>query len=143
MKTWKKHITYLYNVTYGGSMTLYKTTQMMFKKYSVKFNPTVIGTRFTDVRDLALERMQEGISIVGVVRDLVRPILDEYGIGGGLRATYLAFALALARHIMRQKGKVATKIADGLKSYYVTSYGLDPSICDEIIQVVVGWALPY
>jgi len=69
--------------------------------------------------------------------------LDEYGIGGGQRATYLAFGTALWRHVIRQKGKVATKTASGLKSYYVNAYGLDPSICDEIIQVIVGWMIPY
>jgi len=124
-------------------MPLYKTGIQMFKKYQAKYNPTVISTRFTDVRDVALERAQSGQIAVGTVRDLVRPVLDEYGITGGLRATYLAFALALWRHVIRTKGEGAKKIASGLKSYYVTAYGLDPSICDEIINVVVGWALPY
>jgi len=124
-------------------MGLYKTGLDMWKKYQAKFNPTVIGTRFTDIRDLALDRMQEGINLIAVARDLVRPILDEYGVSGGIRATYLAFATALLRHVIRQKGKVATKIAEGLKSYYTTAYDLDPSILDEIIQVIVGWAIPY
>jgi len=124
-------------------MPLYKTGLMMWRKYRAKFNPAVVGTRFTDVKDLALERMQEGINLVAVARDLVRPILDEYGVGGGLRATYFAFATALLRHVIRQKAKVATKTADGLKNYYVTAYDLDPAICDELIQVIVGWAIPY
>jgi len=115
----------------------------MFKKYQKKFNPTVIGTRFTDIQDLAFERAQSGLNMVGTVRDLVRPILDGYGITGGQRATYLAFGTALLRHVVRNKGESAKKIASGLKSYYVTAYGLDPSICDEIIQVVCGWAIPY
>jgi len=124
-------------------MPLYKTGIDMYRKYEKKFNPAVIGTRFTDVRDLALERMQAGINLIATARDLVRPILDEYGVAGGLRATYLAFGTALLRHVIRQKGKVATKTADGLKSYYTTTYDLDPDICDEIIQVIVGWAIPY
>jgi len=124
-------------------MPLYKTGLDMWKKYERKFNPTVVGTRFTDVRDLALERAQAGLNLVGVARDLVRPILDEYGITGGERATYLAFATALLRHIVRQKGKAASKYADGLKAYYVTTFGLDPKVLDEIIQVIVGWAIPY
>ena len=40
-------------------MALYRTGLDMFRKYEKKFNPTVIGTRFTDVRDLALERAQD------------------------------------------------------------------------------------
>jgi len=124
-------------------MPLYKTGLDMWKKYNVKFNPAVIGTRFTDVRDLALERAQEGLNLVGVVRDLIRPLLDQYGIAGGERATYLAFATALLRHIIRQKADVAKKTATGLKSYYVDAYGLDPAVLDDIIEIVSGWVIPY
>ena len=124
-------------------MPLYRTGIDMFKKYQKKYNPTVIGTRFTDVQEVALERAQDGLNYVHTVRELVRPILDEYGITGGARATYLAFALALWRHIIRQKGASAKKYADGLKAYYVTAFGLDPAVLDEIIQVVSGWVMPY
>jgi hypothetical protein len=124
-------------------MPLYKSGLDMWQKYNAKFNPTVIGTRFTDVKELALGRAQEGLNLTATVRDLVRPILDDKGVAGGLRATYLAFGTALMRHVVRQKGDSATKISSALKSYFVNAYGLDPSICDEIIQVVVGWAIPY
>jgi len=124
-------------------MPLYKSGSDMFQKYSAKFNPTVIGTRFGDVKDVALTRAQEGLNTVATVRELVKPILEEKGVAGGLKATYLAFATALLRHVVRNKGQSAAKIAQGLKSYYVTSYGLDPAICDDIINVVVGWAIPY
>jgi len=115
----------------------------MYKKYSKKYVPSTIGDRFGQVQDVALDRAQEGLITVGTVRDLVRPILDQYGITGGLRATYMAFALALARHSIRQKGEAAKKIATALKSYFVSAYDLDPSICDEIINVVTGWVAPY
>ncbi|MEM2832707.1 MAG: hypothetical protein QXT16_08690 [Candidatus Caldarchaeum sp.] len=124
-------------------MPLYKTGTEMFRKYSAKFVPETVGARFGQVADIAKSRAQEGLTTVGSVRDLIRPILDNYGIGGGQRATYLAFGTALLRHVLRQKGQTATKTANGLKSYYVTAYDLNPSICDEIIQVVTGWAIPY
>jgi len=124
-------------------MPLYKTGMDMFKKYQKKYNPTVIGTRFADVQDLALERAQEGLLMVGTIRDLVRPILDAYGVTGGQKATYLAFALKLMRHIARSKGEASKKIAEGLKAYFVITYGLDPTILDEIIRIVCGWVVPY
>lgn len=124
-------------------MPLYRTGLDMFKKYQKKFNPTVIGTRFTDVQEVALERAQAGLNAIHTVRELVRPILDEYGIAGGLRANYLAFATMLWKHIVRQRGDAAKKIADGLKAYFVTTYDLDPTVVDEIIQVVAGWVMPY
>lgn len=124
-------------------MPLYKSGTEMYRKYSAKFVPETVGARFGQVADIAKSRAQEGLTIVGSVRDLIRPILDNYGVGGGMRATYLAFGTALLRHVLRQKGQTATKTANGLKSYFVTSYDLNPTICDEIIQVVTGWALPY
>jgi len=124
-------------------MPMYRSGLDMYKKYEKKFNPTVIGTRFTDIADLAKERAQEGLIFVGTIRDLIRPILDAHGITGGLRATYLAFGLAVARHVSRQPDEAGKKIVSGLKSYFVTAYDLDPTICDEIIQVVAGWAVTY
>jgi len=124
-------------------MPLYRTGIDMFKKWQKKYNPAVVSTRFTDVTDIAAERAQAGLNMVHTVRELVRPILDKYGITGGQRATYLAFALKLWKHIVRTKDEGGKKIANGLKSYFVTAYGLDPSVLDEIINVVSGWVLPY
>ena len=124
-------------------MPLYKSGIDMYKKYEVKFNATVIGTRFTDVRDLALERAQAGLNFVGTIRDLVRPILDEYGITGTNRAIYLAFATKLAKHALKHKSEAGKTVATGLKSEYVNAWGCDPSILDEIINVVMGWAIQY
>jgi len=124
-------------------MPVYRKGIDMYRKYEAKFNPTVVGTRFGDVRTLALERAQDGLNLIGTARDLVRPVLDSFGIGGGARATYLAFATALLRHIIRQKDETAKKTASGLKSYYVDAYDLSPAILDDIIEVIAGWAIPY
>ena len=124
-------------------MPLYRSGIDMYKKYEKKFNATLIGTRFTDIRDLALERAQAGLNFVGTVRELVRPILDKYGVTGPVRALYLAFATKLAKHIQRHKDEAGKKIATGLKSEYQIAYDLDPTILDEIIQVVSGWVIPY
>jgi hypothetical protein len=124
-------------------MAQYKGGQAMYAKYAAKFNPTVIGTRFTDVKDLALARAQAGLLTVGAIRDLIRPILDKYGVASTARALYLAFGLALYRHTARSSADAAKKIADGLKSYYVTSFDANPDILNEIINVVTGWVSPY
>jgi hypothetical protein len=116
---------------------------MRFKKYSAKLDPTTIGTRFTQVRDVALERAQEGLITWASVQELVRPILDKYGVNGPDRAKYLGFANKLLKHISRATGDSATALAAGLKSFYVTSFKADPAILDEIIQVVAGWVAPY
>jgi len=112
----------------------------MFQKYQAKFDPTTIGNRFTQVKDVALARAQEGMVTIATIRDLVRPLLDQAGVTGGLRGTYIAFALALAKRTIRQKGDSAINIATGLKSYFVQAYGLNPDLCDRIVSLVVSWA---
>jgi hypothetical protein len=73
----------------------------------------------------------------------VRPILDKHGVSGTDRAKYLGFANKLLKHALRATAESASKIASGLKSYYVTALGADPAILDEIIQVITGWVAPY
>uniref|UniRef100_A0A7J3JQ32 Sulfolobus virus coat protein C-terminal domain-containing protein n=1 Tax=Ignisphaera aggregans TaxID=334771 RepID=A0A7J3JQ32_9CREN len=121
-------------------MPIYKTGLLMFQKYQAKFDPTTIGNRFTQVKDVALARAQEGMVTIATIRDLVRPLLDQAGVTGGLRGTYIAFALALAKRTIRQKGDSAINIATGLKSYFVQAYGLNPDLCDRIVSLVVSWA---
>ena len=124
-------------------MPMYRKGIDRIRKYEVKFNPTVVSTRFTDVKDLAIERAQEGLITFAGIDDLVRPILDKYGVMGTMKALYLAFARKLYKHVSRTGGEAASKVASGLKSYFVTAYGADPAILDEIINVVVGYAVPY
>ena len=124
-------------------MPIYKTGLLMFQKYQSKYDPTTIGNRFTQVQSVALARAQDGMVTMSTIRDLVRPLLDQNGITGGQRGTYLAFALKLARHALRSKGTSAVNIANGLKAYFVQGYGLNPDICDAIVSLVVPWIAYY
>jgi hypothetical protein len=114
-----------------------------YAKWSSKFVPETIAARFAQVRELAMERGQLGLLYFGTVDDLVRPVLDKYGITGPTRALYLAFAKKLARHLIRHKGDAASKIAAGLKAEWVTAFGADAAILDEIIGVVGAGVAPY
>jgi hypothetical protein len=124
-------------------MPLPKTGQNRFAKYSAKFDPTTVGTRFAQVREIALARAQEGLIAYASMQDLVKPILDNHGVAGTQRALYLGFANKLMKHVGRATGDAGVKLANGLKSLYVTAFGADPRILDEIIQVVAGWVSTY
>jgi len=124
-------------------MPIYKSGQARFEKYSAKYDPTTIGTRFGQVADVAKRRAQAGLLNWAAMQELVRPILDANGVNGPDRAKYLGFANKLLKHIGRATGDAAVAVASGLKSLYVTAYGADPAILDEIIQVVAGWVPPY
>jgi hypothetical protein len=118
-------------------MALYRSGIEMFDKYSKKYNPTVIGTRFGDVKDTALARAQAGMNAVATVREMVRDYLDQKGVTGGVRATYLAFATKLWKHVNRQGGVASDKIASGLISYFKTAYGLDEALLTDIANSII------
>ena len=124
-------------------MPIYKTGLLMFQKYQAKYDPTTIGTRFGQVQSVALARAQDGMVTIATIRDLVRPLLDQQGIAGGQRGTYIAFALALAKHVLRSKGEAAVNIANGLKAYFTQAYGLNPDILQSIVNLVVPWIAYY
>lgn len=124
-------------------MPLYKLGSERFKKYSAKYVPDTVGARFGQVESIAKERAQEGLIKFASVQDLVRPILDKYGITGPDRGKYLGFANKLLKHMTRHSGDSAVAVAEGLKSYWVTTFKADPAVLDEIIQVVTGWVAPY
>lgn len=109
----------------------------MVDKYTKKYNPTVIGTRFTDVQATALARAQAGLHKVDTIRGMVADVLDTAGIAGGTRATYLAFALKLWRHIIRQGGANKEKIKSGLVQYFSTAYDLDIGLLTAIGDAII------
>jgi len=119
-------------------MPLYKGATDMYAKYKAKYNPAVISTRFTDVQGVAIDRAEKAFAIPDGVRTAVRPILDTNGISGGTRATYLAFATKLKKHISRQAGTAATNIKNGLVAYFKTAYGLSETILNSIATAVMG-----
>lgn len=123
-------------------MPLYRTGIDMVAKYQAKYNPTVISTRFTDVQNVAFSRAQSGLHAVSVIRGLVLDVLDNAGIAGGARATYLAFALKLWRHVSRQGGANKEKIKNGLVSYFKTAYDLDESLLNAIGDAIIVAVVP-
>jgi hypothetical protein len=118
-------------------MPLYKSGIDMFDKYQKKYNPTVIGTRFGDVRDTALARAQAGLNAVDTIREMVRDYLDAKGVTGGARATYLGFALKLWKHVMRQGGVASDKIAAGLIAYFKNAFDLNETYLTDIANSII------
>jgi len=118
-------------------MPLYKDGLMMFQKYRAKYNPTVIGQRFTDVQEVALARAQAGLTAIDTIRALVRDYLDQKGVTGGARATYLAFASELWRMTQRQGGAASEKIANGLIQKYKVAFDLDETLLTDIADAII------
>jgi hypothetical protein len=116
----------------------FRTGLDRYNKYSAKFDPATIQARLTQVREIALQRAQEAQIKYATIDELVRPILDNQGIAGPMRAVYLGYAKKLTRHLERVTGPAATKFAEGLKAYYTTTFGADPDVIDAVTAVVAG-----
>jgi hypothetical protein len=121
----------------------FRTGLDRFNKYAAKFDPATIQARLTQVKDVALQRAQEALIKYATIDELVRPILDRYGIAGPDRAMYLGFAKKLTRHLERVSGASAARMTDGLKNYYVSAFGANPDVIDAIIAVVAGAVAGY
>ena len=117
--------------------------QGRFAKWLVKFDPATISARFTQVKEVASARAQSGLITFATLEELVGPILDKYGVSGTDRAKYQGFAKRLLKMAVRNKAESGVAVAQGIKADYVTRLKADPAICDEIIQVVLGYVAPY
>jgi hypothetical protein len=124
-------------------MTLYRTGVQRYSKYKAKYVPDVIGNRFAEVQNVALERAQEGLIMFSAMQDLVRPILDKYGVSAVDRAKYIAFANKVMRLALRHKGEALKVAVQGVKADWIIRFKADPTILDEIINVVAGTTIPY
>jgi hypothetical protein len=120
-----------------------RTPSRRYQKWDVKFDPTVVGARFTAVKPVAESNAQDGLIPFANLDFAIAGLLDKHGVTGPDRAKYLGFARKLQRAANRVSGSALNKYALGLKQYWVTAYGADPAICDEIINFILGYTPTY
>lgn len=124
-------------------MPIPKSPQRRYAKWSSKYVPDTVSARFSQVETEAKERAQEGMIPYANLDFTIAPVLDKNGVAGPDRAKYLALARKVAREADRLTGRALDNVVLGLKSYFVTAYGLDPTIADEVIQAVIGYVPTY
>jgi hypothetical protein len=114
-----------------------------YQKWDVKFDPTVVSARFTAVKPVAEGNAQDGLIPFANLDFAIAGLLDTNGITGPDRAKYLGLARKLYKEALRVSGTALNKYALGLKQYWVTTYGADPTICDKVINFVLGYVPSY
>jgi hypothetical protein len=120
-----------------------RTASRRYQKWDVKFDPAVISSRFTAVKPVAEGNAQDGLIPFADFDFNLASLLDMNAVAGPDRAKYRAFGRKLLAASYKVSGKSLDHIALGLKNYFVTSYGCDPSIIDQIIQFVLGYTPTY
>lgn len=112
-------------------------------KWQAKYDPTVVQTRFSEVQQVALSRAELGIISVAEVQSLIGGILDQYGVAGPMRATYIAFGEKVWHATQRLTGQALANEVNGLTSYFQTAYGANPTILQAIAQALGVSGLTY
>jgi hypothetical protein len=120
-----------------------KVPSRRYQKWDVKFDPTVVSARFTAVKPVAEGNAQDGLIPFANLDFAIAGLLDTNGITGPDRAKYLGLARKLYKEALRVSGEALNKYALGLKQYWVTTYGADPSVCDKVINFVLGYVPSY
>ena len=115
----------------------------MYTKWKAKFDPDVIATRFDQVRDIAIETYEAASATIATVVDNVKTLLNDLGVPAAQQGPYIALAEKLVKYSFKHSGATLNSIAAGLKAQFVTSYGIDPNVADEVIKTVLGSVPPY
>lgn len=124
-------------------MPLPRTPAQRYAKWSAKYDPATISARFTQVKDLAMQLAQEGMTAFAVLDTIVSAILDRHGVPGTERIKYRNFSRVALRLAKRFTGAALVKRLSGEKLKFVEAYGCDPDILDEIAEAVTGIAPGY
>jgi len=120
-----------------------RTPSKRYQKWDAKFDPTVVSARFTAVKPVAEGNAQDGLIPFAQLDFAIGGLLDTNGVTGPDRAKYLGLARKLYRSGQRVSGAALDKYALGLKQLWVTTFGADPTICDKVIQFVLGYLPSY
>ncbi|MEM2607394.1 MAG: hypothetical protein QXH97_00225 [Candidatus Bathyarchaeia archaeon] len=119
-----------------------RPASVRIRKYTQKFDPTVVSARFTAVRDLAVEQFQVHAADLEGMEELVKTSI-ETRISNPLELPqYLDFARELYRLTKRHSGKVLVSEANSFKAKWATR-GLNPAILDIIMDLFGIGAIVY
>jgi len=109
------------------------------RNYDLAVIPDNVRAKFEARKQEMLNGQQEAQSEIVAIETKVREKLDDYGIMANFRVPYLNFARALYSAKGHNSGVALQKIAAAEKAKFL-AYGLDPTILDEIIYIVIGTA---
>jgi len=110
----------------------------MIEKYTAKYDGANVTARLTAVKPLMDLRYEAASSPVVNNVEIVRNILESAGVPTGTHGIYYAFGQLVAKAAFSHSGLTLQKVVAGLKKYFVTAHGADPTILDSIIAELTG-----
>jgi hypothetical protein len=117
----------------------YRTDTVRVEKYGLAVIPDNVRAKFAALLPFMIVQQQSLQAQIVVFEMRVRALLDTAGIAGTLRINYLNLGRALFKHMGSQSGIALRKTATAEKAKFV-AYGCDSTLCDSIINAVIGAA---
>ena len=117
----------------------YRDDQVRTRAYSLGVIPDNIRAVFAAKLPMMQDLQETAQAQIVAIEVRVREKLDDMGVLGSFRISYLNFARALYRARGSQSGVALQKVATAEKAKFF-SYGLESEILDEIIGFVIGEA---
>lgn len=120
-------------------MPPYRSYDKRVKNYELSVIPDNVRAKFEARKSAMVAGQEERQSEIVDIETKIREKLDANGVMANMRVPYLNFGRALYRAKGHNSGIALRKIATAEKAKFV-QYGLDPSLLDEIIYLVIGAA---
>jgi len=124
-------------------MPIVKRASDMLAKYRAKYSGENVTAALNAVKPIMEARYEAGASVIYDIVERTRALLNSLGVPSTLWGVYLSFAQSLARRAFSFSDATLAKEAAALKAQWVTGYGADASIIDQIINLVIGTAPAY
>jgi len=119
----------------------YRTYDKRVRNYDLAVIADVVRSKFDARKPAMLDGQEEWQRVLTEKEVAIREVLDDNGIIANFRVMYLNFGRALIRAMGHNSGTALRKLATAEKAKF-TEYGLDPTILDEIVKIVIGYP-PY
>jgi hypothetical protein len=110
----------------------------MISKYTIKYDGANVTAVLTAIKALMESRYEAASSPIFNAVETARRILSDKGVPPAQWGVYLAFAEQVASYQFSHSGLTLQKVLSGIKSYFVTAHGADPTILDSIIAELTG-----
>lgn len=115
----------------------YRGFTVRYKKWSAKFDPDTIRSRFGQVSDIAKDQAQEQFANLVNNEEAVKSLLNSMGVSVMTIPFYLNVMREIYRAMTRHTDKTLANECQVIKAKWVAR-GLDPSVIDQIISIMVG-----
>jgi len=115
----------------------YRDEEIRTRKYELAVIPANVEAKFTALKPLMQDLQEARQAEIVTIETCVRQKLDDAGVLGNARVSYLNFARAIYRASGHQSGVALSKVVTAEKAKF-TSYGLDGDLLDACASCVVG-----